>query len=450
VQGLVTYGYRHLPNGKYLLLKVEDPSAARKWILDLTSQITISDKNPQDKALNIAFTAPGLLRLGATHEGIASFIDSFGEGIAQPHRLRILGDFGPNAPSEWKWGYSPETTPDLLLMLFAPTEAQAQSDAEALLQAATGCRLMTDASFEAHLPGDGGDHFGFQDGIAQPRIAGAPKADGTFHDGEIAVGEFLVGQPNQRGQLQPVPTLMLKGEAGGNEFGRNGTYLVYRQMNQDPVEFHYFCSSFEAFPPDRVGSWLVGRWPDGTPLAISPDAPKPETKLTDFGFGDDPMGRKCPIGAHIRRANPRDGLRSQDDQPSESERQTSLETVSHHRILRRGRMYGTMWRPGDPAPDPNDERGLHFICLNANTESQFEQIQQAWLSNPKFLGLYDEVDPMVGIGPEKGGACKFTIPQPPGEFRHRLDGIPRFIKVRGGAYFFMPTVKAIRLLSELG
>ena len=187
----------------------------------------------------------------------------------------------------------------------------------------------------------------------------------------------------------------------------------------------------------RFASKCVGRWPGGAPLALSPDRDDPAlANSNDFLYAaKDPMGARCPVGAHIRRTNPRDSL---DPAPKDS-----MDISNHHAIIRRGRPFGAQlprFAPGD-----GEERGLFFVCVNANISRQFEFIQQTWVNNPKFDGLYDDKDPLIGAQDEAGGT--FTMLDEP--VRRRLRGMPRFTRVRGGAYFFLPGVRALQFLSKL-
>jgi deferrochelatase/peroxidase EfeB len=132
--------------------------------------------------------------------------------------------------------------------------------------------------------------------------------------------------------------------------------------------------------------------------------------------------------------------------------------VNRHRLLRRGRPYGPLL-PDPVTEDDGADRGLVFICLNANIARQFEFVQQTWLNDPKFHGLYDNKDPIVGDNfdtslagegtPPEGGPdipYRFTIQGEP--FRQRIQGIPRFVHVRGGGYFFLPGKAALRFLAQ--
>ncbi len=96
------------------------------------------------------------------------------------------------------------------------------------------------------------------------------------------------------------------------------------------------------------------------------------------------------------------------------------------------------------------QRGLRFICLNANISRQFEFIQASWLANPKFEGL-DETDPLVGNRvPLSTGrpSDAFTRPRFERHCAGVLPALPQFVHVRGGAYFFMPGISALRYLAR--
>jgi deferrochelatase/peroxidase EfeB len=126
-----------------------------------------------------------------------------------------------------------------------------------------------------------------------------------------------------------------------------------------------------------------------------------------------------------------------DPRPGSAE---SLAVTDRHRLLRRGRNYG----PAEDGTAPGDERGLQFIALNANLSRQFEFVQHTWLNSAKFAGLYEDVDPVTGTrGP---GASTFTVPGSPFRTRH-LD-VPSFVTTRGGAYFFLPGLRALSYLAN--
>ncbi len=173
------------------------------------------------------------------------------------------------------------------------------------------------------------------------------------------------------------------------------------------------------------------------------------------------------MGAHIRRANPRNA-----DLPPgtmglwarllriagfgwKDFRDDLVSSVRFHRILRRGREYGPGLSPEDalrPGRADGEERGLHFICVNANIGRQVEFVQNAWTMGAKFAGLSGESDPLLGNRAAVAGrqaTDTFSRPQESGP-PHRTTGMPQFVIVRGGAYFFLPSLCALRYLAELG
>ena len=177
---------------------------------------------------------------------------------------------------------------------------------------------------------------------------------------------------------------------------------------------------------------------------MSPDHDDPHLSgANDFAYhASDPFGDRCPVGAHVRRANPRDSL---DPDPGS---RASVAINKRHRILRRGRSYGpriTVEEALRDGEDSDDPRGLHFLCLNANIARQFEFIQHTWVNDPKFAGLYDDPDPLVGA--RSGARGDVTIQERP--VRTRLRAMPEFTSVRGGAYFFLPGIRALRYLATL-
>jgi deferrochelatase/peroxidase EfeB len=128
-------------------------------------------------------------------------------------------------------------------------------------------------------------------------------------------------------------------------------------------------------------------------------------------------------------------------------------SVRFHRILRRGREYGSELLPEDAvqqAQSNDSRRGLHFICLNANISRQFEFLQSAWIANTKFSGTTGESDPLLGNRKSIPGCPvtgNFTIPGD-GTLRRRVHDLPQFVTVRGGAYFFLPSLRALRYLAR--
>jgi deferrochelatase/peroxidase EfeB len=362
----------------------------------------------------------------------------------------------------------------------------------------------------------GVEPFGFADGISQPTLdwdgARTPGtvADRTFTN-LIALGEILLGYYNEYGfpaespklaPDDPNAPLIAWGGAGTSDLGRNGSYLVLRQLAQDVRGFWWWVAKEAAragADARSLAESMVGRRMGGAPLAdlatglaLAGVDPHARTR-NGFLFEADPDGLSCPIGAHIRRANPRTGdappgvdgpiddllvtlglttrrLRRPTSSTLPWEANTTvwpyfrkeddaIASARFHRILRRGREYGRkIDREAalDPAtPDP--EAGLQFICLNANIARQFEFVQGAWLANAKFADLTGEQDPVLGnrepfpappISATPQRTDSFTRPGAEPSLRRAI-GVPQFVTVKGGAYFFMPGLRALKWIAGL-
>jgi len=449
VQGLVASAYGHLPHGCYLLLEIADVAAARIWLTDLSGDVTTAAGRVEGESVNLALTPSGLEKLGVPRSALGAFSLEFQDGMTEPSRRRVLGDTGDSAPEYWAWG-SPDTASiDLMLLVYASTPAALAEMLERRVGLeGTGLREVhrLDARREER------EHFGFHDGISQPVIDGFRA--GHSRD-TIKAGEFVLGYPNEYDQFTARP-LLEAGEdpehilprdpqgSGRPDLGRNGTYLVLRQLAQDVSRFWSYVHAVAESSGNGYGdatalaARMVGRWPGGAPLVLSPDRDDPAlSDANDFDYHDaDQLGLRCPIGAHLRRAHPRDSL---DPNPGYA---SSIAIDRMHRLLRRGRMYGPRLGPSE-APRAGDgrERGLHFMCLCASLSRQFEFIQHTWVNSPKFNGLYEDPDPLLGPA-----GRTFTIQARP--TRRRVTDLPEFVQVRGGAYFFVPGIRAMRWLGS--
>ena len=463
IQGIIFSGYAKKPHAIYLLLRVINPALARQWLRELSQLITTGVDRPAAVCYNVALTASGLAALGLEDDALRTFPLELREGMSGSEtRSRALGDVARSAPAHWLWG-GPETPVHVLLMLYAGTELQLRAAVDQQLAALAGGLARVYERTTQTLP-ERREHFGFADGIAQPEIAGSGGLR-SHSPSATSAGEFILGYENAYSKLPFVPNARpeldqgahlrpCRGEGEGENkraaLGHNGSYLVVRQLEQDVPAFWEFMrqaardgaapSATAADGAVYLASKCVGRWPSGAPLVEAPEQDDPKLgSADDFGYHfRDRDGTRCPIGSHIRRTNPRDSL--------EPDPFSSRKVVERHRIMRRGRSYG------DPIDKPwlnerrdDAERGLVFMCVNANIRRQFEFIQQTWINNPKFDGLHDERDPLIGNAPDTPGG--FTIPRKP--VRQRLEGLPAFVTVRGGEYFFLPSIRALRFISGL-
>jgi Dyp-type peroxidase family len=475
IQGIVRRGYGSLPAACYLLISIQEASKALPWLRDLAGQITFADIKPYEQAVNLAVTYHGLARLDLTPSILNSFSDEFRSGMNTPHKRHILGDQEENSPEYWLWG-GPATEPvDLLLLCYAKDKVHLNTYAMHLQNGMSdnGMTLLEKLDSETLL--DGKEHFGFRDSIGQPYIDEF-NTQNPKKMNPVPLGEILLGYPNGYDRYTQRPLVSTEQDPHNildlsaenkelHDLGLNGTYLVFRQLFQDVPKFWKTLNLFsqqkqaalkEPSDPSNqedaimLASKMVGRWPSGTALVQSPDKDDPSIIDRDnFSYHEtDQDGMKCPFGAHIRRTHPRDSL---EPEPGSEK---SIEFSNRHRLLRRGRAYG---KPFDPSMNPSKfledidkevapvARGLHFICLNANIGRQFEFVQHTWANNPNFNGLYQDPDPIIGSRTMNGlHADQFTIQKFPS--RYQLDNLPSFVQTRGGAYFFLPSRRALAYL----
>lgn len=474
IQGLLARGYRGLRHARFTIFDIPGPAAGQALLSWLLPQVTTAGRFAADSALHVACTADGLRRLGLPGPVIAGFSAEFAEGMTGPGRSRFLSDVGDSSPARWAWG-GPQGPPVHGLVLLYAATAQALDRRQAELArrcAAAGARHVT--VLDTLELGDY-EPFGFHDGISQPVIDGLPGASQAPAGSGPAVpdGEFVLGYPNAYGQYTDRPLLPAAADpdrqlpadpagSGAADLGRNGCYLVLRQLEQDVGAFWRYARQAARRPDGAadpaaalaLAAKMVGRWPSGAPLVRAPDRDMPRLRDdNDFRYHHaDPLGLACPLGAHIRRVNPRDSL------PPHPGSGASTAVSDLHRLLRRGRSYGPV--SGDAAAPadgnhakrmargdlaPPRETGLHFICLAANLARQFEFVQHTWLNNATFHGLYDDTDPLAASRGTRGAT--FTVPANPVRRRHR--GLPQFVRTRGGAYFFLPGVRALRYLEQV-
>ncbi|HSV61730.1 MAG TPA: hypothetical protein VLH83_00160, partial [Chthoniobacterales bacterium] len=475
----------------YALVRVKNSGAARAWLQTALRTGAIGTAETQQPApstaLQIAFTAAGLEAIGIPPAIVQGFSPEFLSGMGNQNRARRLGDIEVNAPGKWEWGYG-MNAPHLLVMFFANPKQLA-----VFIQTSKG-DAWADAFEEMTWLGtadlDGVEPFGFTDGISQPEIDWAQTRDVNEpqldYTNVVALGEFLLGYRNEydkyttRPLIDPDPVsrrLLDAIEAPEKkDLGRNGTYLVMRQLQQDVRGFWHFVTKQtggDEGDAERLAEAFIGRTRQGSPLVRSQEKPIPgvgsdpdDVCLNQFTFAKDPAGTRCPFGAHVHRANPRNAdfpgrptgfekLITMAGFGPQGFRDDLMSPVRFHRILRRGREYGPGLPPYDadePAPPDDPKRGLHFICLNANISRQFEFLQNAWMNSSKFSGLTGESDPLLGNREPLPGCpvtSSFTRPREDGVPERRA-GLPQFVTVKGGAYFFLPSLSALRFFAVIG
>jgi deferrochelatase/peroxidase EfeB len=393
--------------------------------------------------LTLGLTAPGLAALGLPPALMASFPEVFTAGAAK--RAADLGDTGDAAPARWAYGGA--GAEHLVLSLYTDEHRHAtQADLTRQLRGLMAQHGLSElGAFDAMAFEHGAVHFGYRDGIAQPRIDGVPTKRGErMPDMQPASspGEFLLGKGyvnqfagNWLGDLPP-------------ELGDNASYGVLRMIRQEVATFEALLQRVAQrydVDPEWVAAKLMGRWRNGVPLTLAPGATMPpempNTKLNHFDYAptpehpaflDDPNGLRCPIGSHIRRLNPRSAL--------------VMGKPHTRRLIRRAMPYGPAWKPGQ-APD-GIERGLlgYFVC--GDVESQFEFLLQTW-GNRDYAthGLRGTREPILGPQPAQGG--RFVIRTDNSLDPIVIDDLPQLTYTRGCLYCFLPGFGGLRRLASL-
>lgn len=507
-QGILASGFGRLEHGVALFLETP-PQSGGEWLKALQDALpaTAAIETGGDLlpfAASFAFTASGLRNLGLTKEELASFSEPFREGMMQEDRLRRLGD---RRKSDWLdtvieggpiWSGNVADIAQLeaeqadqtddeariktvktvhaLVLLYAQELEDVEAKAGEIEKLLTEQNVTVVHCLPLVLDVEEGrnfsrEHFGFADGISQPIPYDEPKPNSTETsaievDGKpaekpdpvhgVRLGEILLGHTNGHQEIPPGPIvrdsdnnpLPIHNDAlGFRDLGRNGSYMVVRQLQQDVPAFwnsmERAAGSLRKLDPEAkdidanwVAEKVVGRGVDGRGL-------RPDGRIANGSndeidnsfryFDEDRHGKGCPLGSHVRRSNPRDSLA-----PKEEMKQTLLDAANNHRILRRARKYGS--KIDNKLKDDGKERGLLFICLNTDIARQFEFTQQTWLMNSDFSTLYKETDPLIGPDGE------MTIPAEP--LRYRAE-VKTFVKLVGGEYFFLPSVKGLGYFATL-
>jgi len=448
VQGDVALGFKR-PCRRFLVVKIDDPRTARHDLSELADRVTkcsdvqeFRDQHQQAGAkagpwLNVALSRKGLECLGIEEFGTEEQQQSFENGIEH-----ATGPIQGRLPA------------DQSHMLFSI----AADDREGLdrLSADLGLQGMTvtthyDGSAIITDDGHTREHFGFRDGIAQPGIEG--------------IADQPQGGLRRRTDTEPADRFVIDASANGAEAGpdHNGSYMVFAKIEQLVDRFNQFCAESALrinadwgrndVTPEAAAALMIGRYRDGRRVDLRTFPEKPEVAeddLDDFTYDDDPYGRVCPLGAHVRKMNPR-----------------TNKIGDAHRILRRGVPY-----------ESEGEKGLLFVCYQASLAAGFEYLQGRWANGlissaetilDRSLNAraargenlrdinYDEAvrkaralpidappDPLVGLRSREGTAS-FELPRSDG--RGGSTGLPLFndwVCYRTGDYFFTPSVSTLR------
>lgn len=459
VQGNILRGYRYA-RVRHVVLGVEDSACARDWLGHCTDG---SDGHPQvtseehwtvkpASCFNLGFTHHGLRALGVPEASLASFATAFRGGMTSS--AVKINDVGESAPENWAEPFDTPERVHLIASIHSEEVAELDRVSQQIADAHDGRAFTILAAHNGWNFDTDHVHFGYRDGMSQPRFKGVHDPDSQADQQPLApIGSMLLGHPTEYQDIRyavPQPDVL----------GRDGAFNAFRVLEQDCAGFEAYLDKAadallgdplgeELLPPgaeesfgegvtrheafrEFIAAKMLGRWRNGVPLELSPHTPNPPEPVSEtdynYGYGD----ARCPYGSHMRRCNPRGS--------------TIVQRAARHtrRVVRRGYPYGG---PFDPARPDNEERGLlgNFIC--ASLGGQFEALMCDWLN----LGLQDpritaSNDPLLGANePETSW---FAIPLQSGH-EIKLRGFPRFVTVRGGAYTFLASIPAIRYIAGL-
>jgi Dyp-type peroxidase family len=416
----------------YLVLKIEDKRSGRdlmKRASQVVSSVTDKESRAEGAWVSVALSFEGLKALGVPQESLDSFPIEFQQGMAA--RAEILLDRGRNAPEHWEY---PFNSKDMHVVVTGLAPARDQLDvvlrrADEIFRGMPGIKEVWRQ--DCFAPENEREAFGFRDGISHPAVEGSDIPGTNPHERPIKAGEIVLGYEDEMGVAtsHPQPPVL----------GRNGTFIALRKLQQNVAAFRSFLkeTAKDADDEELIAAKMMGRWRSGAPLALCPahdDEELGADRARNNGFmfhADDKIGYKTPPGSHIRRMNPRDGLKD------------SGTAVNIRRMIRRGTSYGPPLPEGALADDGVD-RGLMFLFIGAHLRRQFEFVQNAWTNDGEFIGAGKQTDPICGVAQSP---TEFTIPQRP--IRRSLKGFPQFVTTRGGEYFFMPSLSALRWLGDL-
>ncbi len=501
IQGNIVraYGRFGFPKARFVFFRIADGAKGRAFVGAVTGQVTTSERwtgevgavpKPQ-LATNIAFTFRGLKALGVPGASLASFPQEFITGMRV--RRDILGDDGPSAPEHWDAIWQERV--HIGISVFAKDDAAIARWYDWLTGLVGGSQGGV-VQLRGHR-GEGGaedlpyqdgsaiygsdgkptakEHFGYTDGIGDPVFEGQPgTADRVAGNGKrlraggwapLATGEFLLGHADEALEYPAAPTPRL--------LSRNGTFMAYRKLHENVGSFNRLLDRMGAQYPggsELLAAKWSGRWRDnGAPLAIAPDQASkdkldeelgalkrrvednphdPEAKKAlaglrrkwwDFDYDDDLPGYKSPVSGHIRRINPRGYLEFDTKAYA-----TPGALDDRRRIIRRGLPYG---RVTDSSRDDGNH-GIIFMAVCASLDRQFEFVQQQWINYANDFKLGNEKDILLGNHDAKCPIHAVIQSNPKtGEPPFFVTDIPRLVTTRGGEYFFVPSLTALRMIA---
>jgi deferrochelatase/peroxidase EfeB len=477
IQGLILRGYTH-PFSCHLLFNCPNPSqgaspAEKNFFKALYPHVQSAEDWGAQKPnwmLNIGLTWSGMQALNVFEDpnSLNYFPSEFQAGPWSANSQSSLGDAGgPGDPSTWWYGNFPNEDFHCVVHAYALTQSDLDEVVAFVTNAAQTAGLKELFALkdntrltQAQLPKDE-IHFGYRDGISEPELNWSGKL-GIPDQSDL--NNFLVGYPNgsiiQPGPASPIPGNPASIAAAS--FAKDGCYNAFRILYQDVAKFNTllekqaekFAARLGLSQPEAqewIAAKLMGRWRNGSPMMLSPEAPDPCTQEGEnFGyieqndpsqFQDVKSASKCPFSAHTRVGNPR----NEDLVAAEG-------TSGPPRILRRGMPYGA---PLASTTDDGVDRGLIGLFLCGSFSRQFEQIY-SWFNMNNFSSVFpdDDLYPQDAVMGNRNQntnpvGTDFDIPMSDGQGDLTFSNLDIFIVTRGTSYCLLPGLASIRLIAGL-
>ena len=419
--------------GRYEFLSFRNAAGGRAWLSEILTKVPSAaevraSKDKDNRWVSVAFTLNGLRALGLSEDSLVTFPEEFRQGMVA--RAEMLGDTGANHPDNWVGGLAGSNLHAIVILFARDATERSRSQVEHanLVARCEGVEVLSTLDMEATPPFDcAHDHFGYRDRLSEPVMEGTGEVPTPGSGGPFKPGEFILGYPDEDGPSVNLPKPEI--------LSRNGSYMAYRRLQEHVGKFREFLREHGETPEEQelIAAKLMGRWRSGAPLVLAPDKDDPTLgadpqRNNDFNYKQmDPHGYAVPLGSHTRRMNPRD----------------TAHNMNRRRMIRRGATYGPQLP--ESAAEDGVERGIAAFVICASLIRQFEFAQNVWVNDKNFHELGNERDPIIG---SQDGTLEFKIPKRP--IRKKITGLPAFTTVRGGAYFFLPGIKALRYLAALG
>jgi Dyp-type peroxidase family len=437
-----------------------DVGAARQWLAECAGRLTTirgdfttwrlerrewkkegrtAPRPRQVTWLNLGLSRGGLKQLAGSDRAGAIWDPWFRSGM-----WSVAGSLGDGSTEDWVLGGCEEDTPHVLVVLGNDDEHSLIADGDQLVALAKdfGCRVPEGYDVHGATLPDGHEHFGFKDGVSVPAVRGRVgpseflykrtldpddrRAARFAKPGQVLVwpGQAVFGYPAQSRTDLVEPGAVAH---GGAEWMRNGSLLVFRRLRQHVERFNRFAEEAAKtgarVDAARIKAYLVGRWPNGTPLVEYPDAEpvSPPDDINMFDFANDLDGVRCPLFAHVRKVNPRNA-------PTDLVGESATLALQP---FRRGIPYGPPYTEG--AED--DDRGMLFLAYATSIRDSFGALSVGWMNRPDApeQGRYGW-DLLTGQN-ERPDEPRF------GRLHDdtKLTTRERWVEPTGGGFFFVPS-----------